>query len=95
MKRRATWLSETEELFFHVGYIGKESFATLEYQHSTVCAYAFLSLTKTVQSMLRKCENLFPGLLGVTVVLVDVPAKTLDHVNISPVSQVTYMASHG
>ena len=45
--------------------------------------------------MLRKCENLFPGLLGVTVVLVDVPAITLDHVRINPVSQVTYMASQG
>ena len=45
--------------------------------------------------MLRKCENLFPGLLGVTVVLVNVPAKTLVHTHINPVSQVTYMASHG
>ena len=89
------WSSETEELFFHVGYIEKESFATLEYQHSTVCACAFVSLTKTIQSMLRKCENLFPGLLGVTVVLVNVPITSLVHAYVNPESQVTYMASHG
>jgi hypothetical protein len=45
--------------------------------------------------MLRKCENLFPGLLGVTVVLVNVPTEALVYVHIGSVSRVTYMASHG
>jgi len=76
-----------EELFFHVGYIEKEKFATLEYQHSTACACAFVSLTKTIQSMLRKCESLFPGLLGETVVLIDIPAVTLVHVRTTLVSR--------
>jgi hypothetical protein len=33
--------NKLEELFFHVGYIEKERFSTLEYQHSTACACAF------------------------------------------------------
>ena len=45
--------------------------------------------------MLRKCKNLFPGLLGVTVVLINVPTAALVHVHISSVPHVTYMASHG
>ena len=94
-QRPSIWSPETEELFFHVGYIEKESFATLKYQHSTVCACAFVSLTKTIQSMLRECENLFPCLLGVTVVLVNVPATKLDRAHINPILKVTYMASHG